>query len=212
MVPICQIKLKDLPYLPQSLKKISMIAFFFRADGFKSGNLNGQGWLLRTYQDLDSLIPLKMPTNIPSHSMWGHLKKYSLNFDIGEDEKKEPKFCSKLGGNPSWVQGEPTFRANLLFPEDTLVLDSKKFIKSDYFDIPIKKAPEIPMGEFWKARGWDKLPQHQKEEDYSYVFQLDCETFFEKTGWFLHSNQGVIYFFRGKGKAKDLWYCSIQFP
>ena len=214
MVPICQLNIKELPYIPKTLKNISFLTYFFRADGFQHGNLNGQGWVLHAYSDSDQLIPIEAPSSFPVHSEWGPLKQYSIKYEIGyevtEDEDEDNEICSKIGGTMTELQGEAYFTENQLFPEDSLILDSKTFLKSDYFDVKPKEESSIAMGDFWKARGWGNSPMNEKEVKSHFVFQLDSEILYEKTGWYAFNTQGIAYFFQGTGKAADLWYGDIQ--
>lgn len=211
MVPVFQINIQELPYIPPALKGFSFLTYFFRATGFEQGSLNGQGWVLRTYTKKDQLVPLKAPSSFPIHDKWGVLKKHFLKFEEASEKKAEPNFCSKFGGFMSPLQNQSEFTEEQLFPEDLLILDSKTYVKSDYFEVIPKKEPEIPMSDFWKSRGWDKLKKPEKEVKCTFAFQLDSETFASETGWYLYDTQGMVYFFRGRERAAKLWYSEIQF-
>ena len=143
MVPVFQINIKELPYIPSAFKGFSFLTYFFRATGFEQGSLNGQGWVLRAYTKNDQLVPLKAPSSFPVHDEWGLLKKYSLKFEEAFETKAEPEFCSKFGGFMSPLQDQIEFTEEQLFTEDILILDSKQFVKSDYFEVIPKKEPEI---------------------------------------------------------------------
>lgn len=211
MVPIFQINIKELPYIPSVLKGFTFLTYFFRATGFEQGALNGQGWVLRAYTKNDRLVPLKAPSFPPIHDKWGLLQKHFLKFEEALETKSEPVFCSKFGGFMSPLQDKSSFTEEQLFPEDIQILDSKQYVKSDYFEVIQKKEPEIPMSDFWKSRGWDKLKKPEKEVKSTFAFQLDSETFVAETGWYFYDTQGMVYFFRGRDRAVKLWYSEIQF-
>src|SRR5947209_19112644 len=59
MTPLCQINCAELPYRPEILSDIALIAVFYVPDLFPydrpDGRANGDAWLLRAYPTFDAL-------------------------------------------------------------------------------------------------------------------------------------------------------------
>ncbi len=59
MIPLCQLNLTNLPYLPDRLKDIQLITVFIDSKIIPSKDeKNGELWCLRAYKNLDSLIQI----------------------------------------------------------------------------------------------------------------------------------------------------------
>src|SRR5262249_29956463 len=119
LLPLCQLNISELPYRPGNLADITLITVFMDSERLPSNTPNGDGWLLRTYNTLDNLIPLKMP------AYHGRIKPFPIRWEYVEadypcwedvslavppaiDEKYYDLFhnehCTKVGGWPSLIQ------------------------------------------------------------------------------------------------------------
>ena len=65
LVPICQIRLSDSPFVPEILADISMITFFLIHNEFgqapKMDTRTPGRWMIRTYRHGEELIPIEQP-------------------------------------------------------------------------------------------------------------------------------------------------------
>jgi hypothetical protein len=66
MIPLLQIVVPALPVVPESLAEFSLLTVFLdRTDMPPDGQAdNGDGWLLRAYRAVDTLVPLKSPPDL----------------------------------------------------------------------------------------------------------------------------------------------------
>jgi hypothetical protein len=130
MIPLLQVRTDELPHRPQALEGIALFNVFIgptkppidlRAE-------NGEGWVLRSYPNLDGLPELAPPTKprirpFPVRwrltetegpqwdDAWGLYDLTEFNdlkdaFDIFYDRYKQHSF-TKVGGWPSYIQGSP---------------------------------------------------------------------------------------------------------
>jgi hypothetical protein len=131
MRPICQINRAELPHRPQSLADIALVTVFMHWG--EDGNFehigetptNGNGWLLRTYADIESLVELVRPAGLeetPRRAVQWKLVEDVPSWDyvheaggIGDLEQVEDFEYSdhfqtligfKVGGWPYTVQSE----------------------------------------------------------------------------------------------------------
>ena len=61
MLPLCQLNLADMPYLPPSLNDLSMITMFISAVSLPFEAENGDGWALRAYPSMEGLVEIEAP-------------------------------------------------------------------------------------------------------------------------------------------------------
>jgi uncharacterized protein YwqG len=138
MVPLCQINLSELPYVPEKLRDIALITVFIDAEDLPIEAPNGRGWELRTYPSLEGLVETVGP------DCEGAIKPFPVRWELieedypcwedlgaelreqmlaeGTDEEYLDLFknvgCSKVGGWPSLIQGEITWGPKNLVPGD----------------------------------------------------------------------------------------------
>jgi len=59
---LLQVNVKELPFVPASLKGIELFTVFVYEENFSYGISNGEGWCIRTYNSTKELILLPEPT------------------------------------------------------------------------------------------------------------------------------------------------------
>jgi len=120
MTPLCQINLSNIPYKPDTLKDINFICVF--VDEEKIFNeTESNAVLIRTYENLDDLIPLEQAeysTSIKPFQLDSYLEENDCpcwddcaismpeEFEDNYETLFENKSGIKIGGWPSLVQGE----------------------------------------------------------------------------------------------------------
>lgn len=62
MIPICQLNLSGLSDIPESLKDVKLLTLFIDSNDFPDDQPNGEGWLIRTYSDLQELEVMEKPS------------------------------------------------------------------------------------------------------------------------------------------------------
>ncbi len=136
MHPLLQIRIDELPEVPASFEGLALVNIWLdlQADTFW-GPKNGEGFLIRTYEDLKGLVPLgvgfRESTELPSFPVFW--REIILEQPSWEDMSKEVpssvaqakaadwffeskylseryyelrgKYPVKIGGWPSWIQG-----------------------------------------------------------------------------------------------------------
>ena len=121
MTPLCQINCLELPFRPDSLADIALITTFIAADELPLDSPNGDGWALRVYKELNSLIQIEAPRYSDP------VKPYPIRWEVTEydypclddvtialpaevEENYDELFInqngSKVGGWPSLIQSE----------------------------------------------------------------------------------------------------------
>ncbi len=65
MFPLLQVNVTELPYVPPQLEKTKLFIVFLNRSEIPFGKPNGEGWLIREYDALDSLVPLP-PSSEPA--------------------------------------------------------------------------------------------------------------------------------------------------
>lgn len=58
MFPLLQVRVSELPFVPEQLAGIELLVLFFSLREFPFDSPHGEGWLIREYRSLDSLVPL----------------------------------------------------------------------------------------------------------------------------------------------------------
>jgi len=81
LLPLLQVRLKDLPYIPPRLQNEAFLAVFMDPDELPLDDpRNGQGFLVRTYKTLEELAPLAQP------DMDSPVKSFPIRWILAEDE------------------------------------------------------------------------------------------------------------------------------
>ena len=121
MHALCQINLSEMPFRPPRLDDIEMIAIFIDPFDLAHDAPNGQGWCLRTYRDIPSLVPLYQQTttsDIKAFPMRPRVEKEDFPCwdDVASDmpegigdqyiDRFENIPGFKLGGWPTLIQSE----------------------------------------------------------------------------------------------------------
>jgi hypothetical protein len=60
LFPLLQIRMSELPYVPEALQSLELLVLFFPMGGrnYPFDKPHGEGWLIREYQSLEGLVPL----------------------------------------------------------------------------------------------------------------------------------------------------------
>ena len=121
MKPLCQINLSNLECKPEILEGIEFITIFISdEDEIPMTESNGEGWLIRSYSDINNLVQLeslKYESNIKEFQLFS--KSVEQDYPMWEDvsielsEKIEEDYYDlfenkggfKIGGWPSLIQG-----------------------------------------------------------------------------------------------------------
>lgn len=117
---VCQWNLAEVPHVPEVLRGIALMTVFIDDNCRHLGGENGEGWLIRAYDSLDSLRPLMTP--IAKTVSRG----FEVRYDVAEDypdscdpERRELHgfdrrgvhleniYRTKIGGYASCIQSEP---------------------------------------------------------------------------------------------------------
>lgn len=61
MIPICQLNLAELSKRPDNLKDIELITLFVDSENLPDDQPNGEGWLIRTYSNINELKEIEIP-------------------------------------------------------------------------------------------------------------------------------------------------------
>lgn len=130
ILPLCQINVSELPYAPDGLAGVALLTLFvndvsFEWDGRSDGRRlpmpgapNGEGWMLRTYSSLSSLVPLEAPEKFAAP------RAFPVRWELVEDfpgwddaphvarvEGLANVHATKVGGWPSPVQADVSWDA-----------------------------------------------------------------------------------------------------
>jgi uncharacterized protein YwqG len=121
MIPLAQINISELPYVPERLAGIAFITVFIDADTVPTDSPNGDGWELRVYKTIDELKPIEKP------KISSHIKSFPMSaseiendYPCWEDiafecpEEIEEQYLElyenysgfKFGGWPTLIQSE----------------------------------------------------------------------------------------------------------
>jgi uncharacterized protein YwqG len=81
MIPLCQINLTDLPYIPEKLRDIQLIPVFIDSNEIPSNDeKNGDLWCLRAYKSLNNLVQIDTP-DYNSHIKPFQLRPKFIEYD-----------------------------------------------------------------------------------------------------------------------------------
>jgi uncharacterized protein YwqG len=61
MLPLCQLNLSEMPFVPPNLNGVHLITVFISAVSLPVDAENGDGWQLRAYPSLDGLVHIETP-------------------------------------------------------------------------------------------------------------------------------------------------------
>ena len=81
MIPLAQINLTELPYIPDELSDIQLITVFIDCNSLPIDTPNGEKWALRVYKDLSALVPIEEPDDL---NTW--LKAFPMKASIAEKD------------------------------------------------------------------------------------------------------------------------------
>lgn len=132
MTPLAQFNLTEAPFVPEKLKRFKMITVFIDDDYLPFDKPYGQGWIVRAYESLEDLVPLKRPevefeikpfpmkweiveNEGPSwEDAWSitDLTEYNLVTDSEFYDRYKNSEKTKLGGYAALIQGELRFGVN----------------------------------------------------------------------------------------------------
>lgn len=122
MLPLCQFNLTEIPYRPDSLADVALIAVFLSPEDLPLSTANGDQWLLRAYPALEDLVPLARPDERfaikaqpvrwelveADYPTWDYADALnipdSLKWDY--DDIFETQDGTKIGGWPATIQSE----------------------------------------------------------------------------------------------------------
>jgi len=81
LLPLLQVRVKDLPCIPPQLKNMAFLTVFMDPDELPLDDPpNGQGFLVRTYKTLDELAPILQP------EIDSYVKPFPIRWILAEDE------------------------------------------------------------------------------------------------------------------------------
>lgn len=146
MMPLCQFNLKEIPYLPDNLVDIALIAVFVQQDDLPMFHTaNGDQWLLRAYTALTDLVVIPEPAD------QGYIKPFPIRWEIVEEDY------------PTWDDASSLdLPAEIRENYDDL-FDTQQGTK-------IGGWPFTAQSEIY----WAPLNEHPANPEY--VFQIDSET------------------------------------
>ena len=79
MFPLLQVNCDELPYRPKELEATRLLVVFFNRVEIPFNKPHGDGWVVREYQDLESLVPL--PDSRPER-----VRPFPIKWTLKEDE------------------------------------------------------------------------------------------------------------------------------
>jgi len=186
MAPVAQLNLREAPFLPAALQDIALLTVFAANVALNGGEPNGDGWLVRAYPALDGLVPLAMPAEARAPLT-----------EIGCERplKTLPIRYSLLAADvPDWPD----------VPDDVSVPDEIEAAWEEHF---VAHAGSKLGG--WPALLQDRIvwaPFDDHPANPEYAFQIAAEP---KAGFELFGD-GIWYFGRGTGDARDVWTFEYQ--
>lgn len=80
MPPLLQIRVSELPYVPDALTNIALLVLFHNAHRYPFDAPQGEGWTIREYGTLDGLVPLDTAVVLP------RLKPFPIRWSRIEDD------------------------------------------------------------------------------------------------------------------------------
>ena len=133
MLPLVQINLKALEYIPDNLSDIEYLVVFIDAEHLPSDSDNGNHWVIRTYSDCSKLVELQQPNLRFAITPFPLQAKYiDDDFPCYEDcpvelpDELDDAYYDlfqnteglKLGGWPTLVQSEIFWAPNNAHPDN----------------------------------------------------------------------------------------------
>ncbi|WMT43292.1 DUF1963 domain-containing protein [Paenibacillus sp. D2_2] len=168
MIPLCQINIIQLPYIPVSLKDIEMITLFIDSNDLPDNNPNGQKWCLRAYKYIKDLVPIQ---SVPYES---NIKVFEMKPTLIEEDY------------PCWDDFvEELSKENI--PVTVEINDFYNNHLNNVSGLKVGGWPTTIQSEIYWA------PYNQHPVNPQFVFQIDST---DKGNWFWGDN-GVGYIGRG---------------
>jgi Domain of unknown function (DUF1963) len=132
LLPLCQLNLGEASFRPPILADLAFVSLFI-AENYWDGDFpylvdpgsgDAASWCLRTYSDIDGLVPLPAPdhgaklkptsirwitvsNDYPTHDLLPNDTPHDLSETYYDQDWAVQHHASKLGGWPSCVQSEP---------------------------------------------------------------------------------------------------------
>lgn len=78
MLPLLQVNVTELPYIPSQLEKTKLLIVFLNRDKIPFDKPHGEGWLIREYTSLEQLVPL------PLASEPEHIRPFPIKWELSE--------------------------------------------------------------------------------------------------------------------------------
>ena len=75
-----QVNIAELPFVPEALQGLALMTVFVDQEDIPFDQPNGNGWLIRTYKDLEGLAPRKNPVE----GSW--IKPFEIRWSLSEEE------------------------------------------------------------------------------------------------------------------------------
>ncbi|MDB5041189.1 MAG: hypothetical protein JWN27_1915 [Candidatus Eremiobacteraeota bacterium] len=186
MAPIAQLNVRDAPFVPTALDDVALLTVFAANVPLNGGEANGEGWLVRAYPALDDLVPLAMPPE-------AHVTLTEIGCE--RPLKALPIRYSLLAADfPDWPD----------VPDDVAVSAEIE----DEWEAHFVAHDGLKLGG-WPALLQDRIfwaPFNEHPSNPEYVFQIAAvpQAGFELFG------EGIWYFGRGTGDARDVWAFEYQ--
>jgi uncharacterized protein YwqG len=80
MSPLMQVKVDELPHVPDALGKTKFLVVFFNREEIPFDQENGNGWLIREYDSIEGLVPL------PKASEGDAVKDFPIKWKLSDNE------------------------------------------------------------------------------------------------------------------------------
>ncbi|WP_222430798.1 DUF1963 domain-containing protein [Cohnella terricola] len=182
MIPLCQINITQLPYIPELLKDIEMITLFIDSDELPDNNPNGQKWCLRAYKCIKDLVPI---LNVPYES---NIMVFEMKPSLIEEDY------------PCWDDFvEELNKQNIPITEEV----------NEFYDNHLNNVSGFKVGG-WPTTIQSEIywaPYNQHPVNPLFVFQIDST---EKGNWYW-GDSGVGYFGRGTtSEGSNEWVIEWQ--
>ncbi|HEV3089380.1 MAG TPA: DUF1963 domain-containing protein [Candidatus Elarobacter sp.] len=180
MVPVAQLNLSEAPYVPPALGDVALVSVYFGRDELSGSTQNGDGWLVRAYSSLEGLRAIEVPPEAAGGVCWlsgadGPIKPSPLRYRLLQNDY------------PDYEDLPPDVDEDLAerFTEDLSASPGSK----------LGGWPSLIQGEV----SWAPWREHPANPEYA--FQLGAMA---KTNFWL-ADDGMCYFGRGTGAARDVW-------
>ena len=110
MLPLLQINVSELPFVPPQLHDVSLLVLFFQHDDYPFDKPHGEGWLIREYISLEGLQPLPV-SDLPPLA-----KPFPIKWSLIEDDAPSWEDCWSVIEGIDFVNDD--HEANNAFYED----------------------------------------------------------------------------------------------